>query len=192
MNEREMQDVMIYIFADHDTDIRPEKRKVWFDQFKHIDFEVGMTAARLIVARKSFGLPKVHDFACAVDEVLSGIGGAETWGEAWDKWVKTVQRFGYYRLPECLKVYESISPTGYRAMGTSAMEWFTLSVEDTATFKAQFRQRYELLAERAKAERITSPEVRQAIDATRAALSSDGEPAKVGDIAKKLIEKLPH
>ena len=29
MNEREMMDVMTYIFADYDAEVKPEKRKAW-------------------------------------------------------------------------------------------------------------------------------------------------------------------
>lgn len=161
MNEREMHDLMTYIFADHDAEIKPEKRKVWLDQFGHLSFEEGMLAARVLIGRKSYGVPKVHDFATVIEEITKN---HESWGEAYDKWVSLAKRFGYYRAQECFEAYENASPIGAKALGTSAKEWFSLKTEDNGIFKAQFRQRYEILSERAKNDRMISPKVKALID----------------------------
>lgn len=168
MNERQMHDVMTYIGADFDADVKPEKRRVWLDQFGHLDYEVAMCAARVLVSRKTFGAPRAHDFACVVDEITAGREGRETWGEAWDAWILCARKFGSYRIAECKVAFAEVSPMGAAAMGTSADEWFMLPVADVNTFKAQFRQRYEALSERERTERLTSPVVKSAIDKVRA------------------------
>lgn len=191
MNERELNEVMIYIFSDFDQHIQPEKRKLWLDQFGHLDAKTARLAAKLLMSRKTFGPPKVHDFALAVDEVLAGVGGGETWGEAWDAWVKCAQRFGSYRIDECLKNYQAISPIGFQAIGTSAKEWFTLETSENNTFKAQFRQRYEMLAERARANRTLGPAVRAAIENTRRTLpGTEKDLQPVGQIVSALVTSL--
>jgi hypothetical protein len=91
----EMGKIMAYLFADFDAEVKREKLAVWFDQFAHIDIQAGWVAARLLMSRKSYGIPRAQDFAAALRRVL---GGAQVSGqEAFDLAYKAAGRFGRYQ-----------------------------------------------------------------------------------------------
>lgn len=101
MNEREMHDVMTYLFADFDVPVTREKRMVWLDQFKQVPYETGMLAAKLLVSRKSFGAPKAHDFHEALRELQAGKTASPE--RAWLIFKAFVQKCGRYNRDLAIK-----------------------------------------------------------------------------------------
>lgn len=192
MKEREMYDIMMFVFVDYDSHISEDKRKVWFQLFGHHSQEVGMLAAKMLLTNKEiYGAPKTSDFAAALDQVLLEIVGSETWGEAYDKWVMLAQSYGSYKYAECQEAYKKISPLGARAMGTSGKEWFALPVEENGIFKAQFRQRYEGLANQAKTDRAMAPSMHKAIEQVRKEVgTTEKDLMGAGDILPSLLKRL--
>lgn len=161
MTEAELHDVMTYLFADFDAVVLPEKRRVWFDQFKHVDANTARLAAKLLLSRKCFGLPRAHDFALVIAEVSTP--RQLTWGEAWDLWVTIARRWGLYKPFSALEEFSTRSKIGARAIGQSYNEYFYTTVDQLPTLRAQFRQRYEDLVAREQADAVACPEVRELI-----------------------------
>lgn len=150
MNEREMHDVMTYVMADFDAIVTPEKRAVWLDQFNHVSFEQGMAAARLLISRKSFGIPKASDLHEVLSEILTGNQTLLTWGEAWEFFVTIAREYGRNHLPIIMDKLETRSPIITAALGSMAKEFFTCQENEVPMLRAQFRQRYESLIDATK------------------------------------------
>jgi hypothetical protein len=171
MNQREMQDVMVFIFADHDHVISDEKRTVWFTQFHHLPLDVAMKAAIVLVGRKTYGLPRVHDFAQAVADVTSE--GSMEWPEAWELW-RRMGKGGIYNWPRGFNEYQEICPIGAMALGgkEGARDWAVIEESDVPTFRANFRMGYERLLARERQDALISPDARKAITSTQIQLSN--------------------
>lgn len=163
MNKSEMAAILAYLYADWDGQVTEVKVRVWFDQFGHVEKTAALAAARLLLSRKTFGPPKVQDFRQALNEVL---GEELDWGQAWDLWVK-LARAGRYMHDKTMARYELQCPLGARALGSMAREFYDLGVSQMGTFRAQFRQRFEALAERESRKAIQSPDLSLLIDSVR-------------------------
>lgn len=137
----EITKVLIFICVDLDVEFNPEKVNVWYEFLKDTPIQEVWDGARLLLTRKVFGkFPRVNDITEAIAELKMP---TSTWGDDWDTWVQIARRWGMYQVDKCLTEYKEKCPMGYRALGTSAREYFTTMVEDMPVFKAQFRQRYE-------------------------------------------------
>lgn len=159
MTKSEMQKVMTYIFADFDAEVRPEKRAVWFDQFGHFEFHTAMVAAKVLMSKKHYGLPRAHDFALAIDDVMSSLHDRIQWGEAWDLWVRLAEQYGANQQIELMKQYMAKCPRGAQVIRTGVREYFYGDMKDDSTRAAQFRQRYEALESRDRADRLLNPQL---------------------------------
>ena len=159
MNERETHDVLMYLCAALNQPVPPPLRKVWLDVFAHESYADCQAAAKLMVGRRMYGIPQPSDLKAALAELRGGGKLAETWGQAWDTWVRLARKHGYYARELAERDYARLCPLGWRALGTSAAEWWELRSDDIPTFRAQFRQRYEALSEQAHAAREFPPDV---------------------------------
>lgn len=184
MTKPELLKIMSYVYAEHGVALTEERILVWWDQFKHIKFDDAKKAARLLASRKSYGPPKAHDFAEALVEVDELGGNRETWGEAWDKFTSIALRFGYYRMEEILPAVVRVSPLAAQAMATGVREYLTSEEQDVPTIRAQFRQRYEALQNRARKDRLMPKDMRPALD------GNSQKPKAVGDVVNKLLKQL--
>lgn len=155
MNKAEIATILAYLYSDWDLPITEIKVNVWHDQFGHIPKDVGMTAARLLMGKKTYGAPKAQDFREALHQVL---GEELDWGTAWDLWVQAA-RGGRYQHERNMAKYELQCPLGAKAIGTMAREFYDMPVSQTSTFRAQFRQRFEALATRESQKQLLSPEI---------------------------------
>lgn len=162
MTKAETAKILTYLLADFDQALTPAKVEVWHDQIQHLTFEMGMVAARVLMGRKMYGTPKVADFLDAVKEITRPERN-ETWGEAFDKWLRIARSYGYYRKAAAIERYKAECPQGYRALGTMANEYFDLKTEELPTFRAQFRQRYEAIEQREERLAALPPQVSAAI-----------------------------
>jgi len=144
MTKAEVGEILVYLLADFGEQVSKPKVDVWFDQLQTVPQSHAWTVARVMLGRKTYGVPKVQDFMETYKDMLVSARG-ETWAEAWDCWVKLARRYGYHNQAQAMDEYEKECPLGYRALGTLAREWFDIKSEDIPTFRAQFRQRYESL-----------------------------------------------
>lgn len=183
MTRPEIAAVLAYIAADYDVTVSEQRIDVWLDQFSHLPKEVGMAAACVCLARKSFGFPRVHEFHEAVREVQLGREERDDWGAAWDAWMKLSAR-GRYRHDETFAEYERVCPLGARALGTMARETYDLDGPDAMnTFRAQFRQRFTALADRERVHAALNPKI-------QAAIVQIGEKARTKRIGSSAVKRI--
>lgn len=181
MTKQELAKIMSYLFADFDAQVKNEKLLVWFDQFKHVDNLAGWAAAKLLLTRKSYGLPKAQDFAAALQRV---VGGAETTGaDAFDQAYGAAGRFGRYQK----EVGLSSLPTLVR-MAAERFGWEALcACESPELQRGQFARVYESLDRRRREAATISPELKAEIKAIAGgeAKALPG-PERAGDILGRI------
>lgn len=145
--KKEVIAALTYLAADSGTTITKEKVAVWHDQFHNISGEMLLAAARLLASRKVYGaFPRCSDMWDALKELSTPKGS--DWASAWDLFVSLARKHSRYSLTNLREEYARRSPLGAKAMGTMLAEWFNLAEKDVPTFRAQFRQKYEVLQER--------------------------------------------
>lgn len=147
MTETEICEVLSMFACDFNLEVTEERIKLWTRQFSHVSREHGYRAADLLLSRKTYGFPRCHEFHAALREVFYGDTGI-AWEDAWERWVILANRHGFYKRDLALKVFRKESPLGAQALGSMANEYFRISVESIPTLRAQFRERYNRLAER--------------------------------------------
>lgn len=177
---------MTYAFADFRVTISEEQVKVWADLLTDIDYQTAIQAVQLVIAKAKF-LPRVTDILKAAADIKTPVNERNTWGEAWDIWVKIASRGGQYEKEAHAKQYKEVCPIGAQALGTSQNEYYRLQVDDLNTFKAQFRQRFEALAARANHNRAL-PKKLQILLAHR--IEEKTEPKKIGAIIPEIMEAI--
>lgn len=150
MTKAELVEIMSYLLADFEAELQPEKLAVWFDQFAHVDRRAGWAAARLLMSRKSYGLPKSQDFAAALRRVL---GGSQISGqEAFDMAYRAAGRFGRYQKEAGLKSLPNRIRLAAERFGWEAL----CACESPDLERGQFARIFESLDER-KREALTLP-----------------------------------
>lgn len=165
MKLHEVAALLSYLYADFDQPVTEIKARVWHDQFGHIDNAVGVAAARLLLSRRTYGPPKAQDFREAISEVM---GEELSWGPAWDLWME-LSRAGRYAHEKTMAKYELQCPVGAKALGSMGREFYDLRPEQMSTFRAQFRQRFDALADRESRKAIQSPDLTSLIDSIQSA-----------------------
>lgn len=189
MDEVEVHKVMTFLNAEAREQITSERRAVWTEMLKDVSYEHGFLAAKILVARSN-KFAGLNEFLKSVAEVSTPPEERETWGEAWDKWVKVAGRTGYYRMQEAAELYAKESPRGAQVMSTCMKEWFLLQTEDVQIFRAQFRQRYEALAAKANHQRVLPKEIQIALGYVPSCDRTLPSPAgftSTGQVLQKLI-----
>lgn len=162
MVETEVHKILTFLNAEFREPISAERRSVWCEMLKDVSYQTGFTAAKILLARSN-KFAGINEFLKAVAEVSTPKIERETWGEAWEKWMRISRRFGMYHVAEAGAAFKKESPRGFEVMSTCMREWFTLPLDDVQTFRAQFRQRYELLASRANHQRVLPQEIQGAL-----------------------------
>ena len=160
MTKSELVKVMTYIFTDHDHAISENKRDVWFDQFGAVDYQTAMQAARVLITRKMFGLPRVADFADALRDCKRASGLELDEGQAFNLAVKAVQRFGYMDKSGALDWLKGISPRLSNAVDVFGYDYLCkASVTDAHSTRAQFGKVFLAANERAQVAEVIKPSV---------------------------------
>lgn len=180
MTKADLSKIMSYLFADFDAELRPEKLAVWWDQFQHIEARAGWAAARLLLARKSYGLPKAQDFAAALQRVM---GGGERCGcDAFELAYKAAGRFGRYQKEAGLA---SLPPLVAKA--AALFGWEALcACESPDLERGQFTRIYESL-ERQRREGVTlAPALKQEIKALGSGANALPGPEKAGAVLARI------
>lgn len=150
-SKKEVIAALTYLAADLGKEVTKEKVAVWHDQFQSISGKMLLEAARLLLSRKVYGnFPRCADMWEALKE-LSTPSGTD-WASAWDLFVKLARKHSRYSLTNLREEYARRCPSGEKAMGTMMKEYFDLAERDLPTFRAQFRQKYEVLQERESSE----------------------------------------
>lgn len=155
MTETQLQEILTYFAIDKGVRVSDERRKLWQMQFGHIEYQLAIRAAMLLLSRKTYGFPQTSEFHEVLREVMAT--DDVEWATAWDTWVKIARRAGVYESDKAFECYAKHCPLGAKALGTMASEYFALQTDQVAVFRAQFRQRYVELQTSANKNLTVSP-----------------------------------
>jgi hypothetical protein len=130
--------------------------ELWYRELKDIPFPVAEAALRKWVATNKWS-PSIAEIREMTVNVTQG--DEPTWGEAWEKALHAVRRYGMYRPKEAL---DSLDPLTRRCVEKVGFREMCMS-ENIAVERANFRMIYETLAERRKTEQQLALPLREAI-----------------------------
>lgn len=130
--------------------------ELWYRELCDIPYQVAEAALRRWVATNKWS-PSIAEIREMTVNVTQG--DDMTWGEAWEKALKAVHRFGYYRAKEAL---DSLDPLTRRCVENVGFREMCLS-ENIAVERANFRMIFETLAQRKKTEQQMALPLREAI-----------------------------
>lgn len=190
MTQKQILELLFYLAADSGASISDDKVKVWYDQFQHLDYQIGITAARLMLSRPSRGFPRVSEFHEVVNEILSSADELIPWPEAWEQWITIARRTGYTRREEAMLQFSQVNQLGARALGTMAGEYFMAQDEDVKILRAQFRMRYESLLAFQKKDRSLNPEIKLQVETRRRLAIEEREPEQASQISASVLKRL--
>ena len=163
MNKAETAKVMTYIFADHDIAIPENKLMVWHDQLKAVPYEKAMKAARVLVSRKSYGLPKVSDFLeCINASKESVIDESQVYAIA----MEAVRRYGYYNEEMAMKALRNTDPRLEETI--KRYGWKALCEEETSkasVTRAQLWKTFSAVQKQSEVQQVlTAPPSQKILD----------------------------
>ena len=130
--------------------------ELWYRELCDIPYQVAEAALRKWVATNKWS-PSIAEIREMTVNVTQG--DDMTWGEAWEKALKAVHRYGYYRAKEAL---DSLDPLTRRCVENVGFREMCLS-ENIAVERANFRMIFETLAQRKKTEQQMALPLREAI-----------------------------
>ena len=118
-----------------------EAMSLWYQELQDVPAEVLGTALRKWVATNKWP-PSIAELRESCAEVVKG--KVPDWGEAWAQVTRAIRRYGYARPEEAM---ESMQPTTRAAV--ERIGWTAIcESENPETIRAQFRQVYEISAQR--------------------------------------------
>lgn len=130
--------------------------ELWYRELCDIPYQVAEAALRKWVATNKWS-PSIAEIREMTVNVTQG--DDMTWGEAWEKALKAVHRYGYYRAKEAL---DSLDPLTRRCVENVGFREMCLS-KNIAVERANFRMIFETLAQRKKTEQQMALPLREAI-----------------------------
>lgn len=148
MTRDEFKKFFAYISAvTTDTNPSAAKVQVYWDALNDLNFDVAMIAAKKIIATlESPFLPMPAIIRKAVVEITQP--PVLTAGEAYEKVLKAINRFGSYKETEALESLDLITRKATQAIG-----WKSLCLsEEPDVVRGQWRKAYEAIAQREQAE----------------------------------------
>lgn len=144
-----------------------EAMSLWYQELQDIPAEVLGTALRKWVATNKWP-PSIAELREGCAEVVKG--KVPDWGEAWAQVTRAIRRYGYARPEEALA---SMQPTTRAAV--ERIGWTDIcQSENPETIRAQFRQVYEISAQREVEDRQLPESVKGVINGIAVKLLGGG------------------
>ena len=150
--------------------------ELWFREIQDIPFDVAEMALRKWVATNKWS-PSIAD----IREMTAGIvnGDPLTWGEAWEKALNAVRRFGSYNKGAALDSLDPLTRKCVESIGYLEL----CRSENIMVERAHFQKVFEVLAKREQINKQIAAPLLEAIshvqikgiDGQRLQLGSEGE-----------------
>jgi len=147
--------------------------ELWYRELQDIPYTVAETALRKWVSTNKWS-PSIAEIRETVAQISNG--ATQDWGEAWEKVLKAVSRYGLYAQGEAMR---SLDPLTRKAVERLGFRDVCLS-ENIATERANFRMIYETLAKREQTEQQMALPLREAISMIQLK-GMNGEVLKLGE-----------
>ena len=133
-----------------------EAAELWFMQLQDIPYNVAVAALNQWVATNRWS-PSISDLRALAADITTG--GTDDWGAAWEKTLKIIGKYGYYRQAEALAALPEVAAETVRRIG-----WEELCHSENLTAdRANFRTIYEQLSERKRRDAQLPPALKEAI-----------------------------
>jgi hypothetical protein len=140
--------------------------ELWYQRFKDIDYKVAETALNLWVETEIWS-PKIAQLREKCAELSSGV--QEDWSEGWEQVMKAIRYMGRYREEEALKEMDEITRTVVQRLGYQEL----CNSENITADRANFRDVYKTLQERAKKEQNVSVLLKNASEKLKIGTKND-------------------
>lgn len=127
--------------------------ELWFRQLEDIPYEVAEAALNRWVATNKWSpsIAEIRETASSITQ-----GDVLGWGEAWEKVMKAIRKYGYYHVAETLGELDDITRQAVKNIG--GVRAICMSENITAD-RANFRTNYEALAQRKQKQDVLPPSV---------------------------------
>lgn len=129
---------------------------LWYQELKDLPYEVAASALRKWTNQEKWP-PSIAEIRSYAGELING--PAPDWGDGWQEVKRAISRFGIHREKEAL---DSLSPSAREAVKRIGWQDVCMS-ENAETLRAQFRQVFQVVAEREKQDALMAPELRTMI-----------------------------
>lgn len=133
-----------------------EAMELWYRELMDIGYEIAQAALRKWVGTEKWP-PSIAEIRSMAAEITSG--PVQEWGEGWLEVKRAVSRFGWCREKEALA---SLSPAARTAAQRIGWQDICCS-ENPETLRAQFRQVFQVEAQRQRQDALMTPELKQMI-----------------------------
>lgn len=143
-------------FPRHNLLPTPEAKNLWYQELKDLDAGTATAVLRKWVATEKWPPSIAEIRAMALDMVN---GPASDWGDGWQEVKEAISRYGWCREKEALA---SLSPAARSA--AQRIGWKDIcDSENPEALRAQFRQVYQVAAERERQDQLIAPSTREMI-----------------------------
>lgn len=149
-----------------------EAMALWYREIQDIPFPVAEAALRKWVATNKWS-PSIAE----IREMTTNIQSGEqlTWGEAWEKALRAVRKYGSYGKREALA---SLDPLTRKCVENIGFMDLCMS-ENIMVERAHFQRIYEIYAKRERTSQQIAPALQQAISALQIK-GVDGQLLQIG------------
>ena len=149
-----------------------EAMALWFREVQDIPFPVAEAALRKWVATNKWS-PSIAE----IREMTAGIQNGEqlTWGEAWEKALRAVRKYGSYGKREALASLDPLTRKCVENIGFTEM----CMSENIMVERAHFQKIFEIYAKRERTSQQLPPALQQAIGALQIR-GVDGQRLQIG------------
>ena len=133
-----------------------QSMELWFRELCDIPFQVAEIALRKWVSTQKWS-PSIAEIREMTSNVVNG--DVQDWGEAWEKALRAVSKFGMYNQE---KAMASLDPLTRKAVERIGFRNLCMS-ENISTERANFRMIYETLEKREKTDNQIALPLQEAI-----------------------------
>lgn len=131
--------------------------ELWFKQLSDIPYEIAEATLQKWVSLNKWS-PSIADIRETAADVTNG--EIADWGDAWEKVLRAISKFGSYNEAKALESMDEMTRTCVKRLGFKNI----CMSENIATDRANFRMIFESLADRKKKEQQTPAALRTLIE----------------------------
>lgn len=134
--------------------------ELWFRQLQDIPYPVAEAALNKWVATQKWSpsIAEIRESAAAIT-----VGELPDWGEAWEKAIGAVRRYGFYRQAEAMAYLDDLTKRTVQRLGYNEL----CMSENITADRANFRMIYEQLLNRKKMDAQTPVQLSLLIEKLR-------------------------
>jgi len=138
----------------------------WYQMLKDLDYKLGNLAVKKLMMESPYP-PTVADIRKSVSEVKTGNG--ITPGEAWEKVLNAIRRYGHHRTKEALESLDRLTRRAVECVGFNNICFS----EKIGIERSHFVKMFEQLQERERKENMLPEEFKREMIETRERIASE-------------------